>query len=149
MKTAKNDKVQQDEKVALVDRQYQGLGMQEMTPLDSNSSEYKELSDYLIKSAGTTHSIRYQVQDIFRIERQNEGNRFKGSKFAKLAMDKSDRRLLWHGSRTTNYGGILSQGLRIAPPEAPVSGMCRKSSILSLVTHVRNRIHVRKGNLSR
>ncbi|KIH48394.1 Poly(ADP-ribose) polymerase catalytic domain protein, partial [Ancylostoma duodenale] len=23
---------------------------------------------------------------------------------------------------TTNYGGILSQGLRIAPPEAPVTG---------------------------
>ena len=31
-----------------------------------------------------------------------------------------NKMLLWHGSRTTNYGGILSQGLRIAPPEAPV-----------------------------
>ena len=30
--------------------------------------------------------------------------------------------LLWHGSRTTNFAGILSQGLRIAPPEAPVTG---------------------------
>lgn len=29
---------------------------------------------------------------------------------------------MWHGSRATNFGGILSQGLRIAPPEAPVSG---------------------------
>jgi poly [ADP-ribose] polymerase len=27
-----------------------------------------------------------------------------------------------HGSRATNYGGILGQGLRIAPPEAPVNG---------------------------
>lgn len=33
-----------------------------------------------------------------------------------------NRRLLWHGSRSTNFGGILSQGLRIAPPEAPVNG---------------------------
>jgi poly [ADP-ribose] polymerase len=33
-----------------------------------------------------------------------------------------NRKLLWHGSRTTNYVGILSQGLRIAPPEAPVTG---------------------------
>ena len=33
-----------------------------------------------------------------------------------------NRMLLWHGSRTTNYAGILSQGLRIAPPEAPVTG---------------------------
>jgi len=30
--------------------------------------------------------------------------------------------LLWHGSRVSNYVGILSQGLRIAPPEAPKSG---------------------------
>ena len=42
--------------------------------------------------------------------------------YAKLGKEKSSRRLLWHGSRSTNYGGILSQGLRIAPPEAPVSG---------------------------
>ena len=26
------------------------------------------------------------------------------------------------GSRLTNFVGILSQGLRIAPPEAPVTG---------------------------
>ncbi len=31
-------------------------------------------------------------------------------------------RLLFHGSRISNYVGILSQGLRIAPPEAPVTG---------------------------
>lgn len=30
--------------------------------------------------------------------------------------------LLWHGSRVSNFVGILSQGLRIAPPEAPASG---------------------------
>ena len=30
--------------------------------------------------------------------------------------------LLWHGSRLTNWVGILSKGLRIAPPEAPVTG---------------------------
>jgi Poly(ADP-ribose) polymerase catalytic domain len=30
--------------------------------------------------------------------------------------------LLWHGSRSSNFAGILSQGLRIAPPEAPVTG---------------------------
>ena len=33
-----------------------------------------------------------------------------------------NRMLLWHGSRTSNFAGILSQGLRIAPPEAPVTG---------------------------
>lgn len=33
-----------------------------------------------------------------------------------------NKKLLWHGSRITNFVGILSQGLRIAPPEAPSSG---------------------------
>lgn len=61
-----------------------------------------------------------QVQDIFRIERDGERDRFANSSYAKVKQ--SDRRLLWHGSRCTNFGGILSQGLRIAPPEAPVSG---------------------------
>lgn len=32
------------------------------------------------------------------------------------------RTLLWHGSRLSNWVGILSQGLRVAPPEAPVTG---------------------------
>jgi len=33
-----------------------------------------------------------------------------------------NKMLLWHGSRFSNFGGILSQGLRIAPPEAPKTG---------------------------
>jgi len=33
-----------------------------------------------------------------------------------------NRRLLWHGSRLSNMVGILSHGLKIAPPEAPVTG---------------------------
>jgi poly [ADP-ribose] polymerase len=36
--------------------------------------------------------------------------------------DVGNRMLLWHGSRLTNWAGILSSGLKIAPPEAPVTG---------------------------
>ena len=36
--------------------------------------------------------------------------------------DHYSRMLLWHGSRLSNWIGILTQGLRIAPPEAPVTG---------------------------
>lgn len=50
------------------------------------------------------------------VKRQGEEKRFKP--FKKL----HNRKLLWHGSRSTNFAGILSQGLRIAPPEAPVTG---------------------------
>lgn len=102
-----------------LDQRFNGLGMQEMTPVPTDSNEFTELSQYLSKTCGQTHSMNYEVKDIFRIERQGENERFQKSNFSKIA---SDRRLLWHGSRATNYGGILSQGLRIAPPEAPVSG---------------------------
>ncbi|KAL4810012.1 poly polymerase catalytic domain-containing protein [Aspergillus unguis] len=108
------------EDVNPVDSQYAGLGMQEMTPLDHTSTEFVELENYLCESRGQTHGLRYKVLDIFRIERQGEHDRFKSSPYSTIK--NSNRRLLWHGSRSTNYGGILSQGLRIAPPEAPVSG---------------------------
>lgn len=32
------------------------------------------------------------------------------------------RMLLWHGSRLTNWVGILGRGLKVAPPEAPSTG---------------------------
>ncbi|KAI9793662.1 MAG: hypothetical protein M1816_007557 [Peltula sp. TS41687] len=102
-----------------LDLQYRGLGMQEMTTLDKKSNEFEELNNYLVKSHGQTHSIQMTVQEIFRIERQGEFKRFEDS-VAKLRS--SQRLLLWHGSRTTNFGGILSQDLRIAPPEAPING---------------------------
>ncbi|KAI5287388.1 hypothetical protein KEM54_006025 [Ascosphaera aggregata] len=60
------------------------------------------------------------LKHIFRMEREGEKERFQKSPYANFP--NSNRRLLWHGSRTSNYGGILSQGLRIAPPEAPATG---------------------------
>mmetsp|Transcript_25545 Transcript_25545/g.53415 ORF Transcript_25545/g.53415 Transcript_25545/m.53415 type:complete len:287 (-) Transcript_25545:113-973(-) len=53
------------------------------------------------------------VTAIYRISRQGEEERFK---------DLGNRRLMWHGSRRSNFVGILTQGLRVAPPEAPACG---------------------------
>jgi len=106
-------------KVNALDKQFQGLNLNEMTPLPSQSDEFSELRDYLVHTRGATHNTHYEVEAIFRIERKGEKDRFDKSPFSGPPRD---RRLLWHGSRTTNFGGILSQGLRIAPPEAPVSG---------------------------
>lgn len=102
-----------------LDRQYHGLGMQEMTPLDPATEEFGVLESYLMTTRGYTHNSQYSVENIFRIERQGEKDRFHNSPFSGPIRD---RRLLWHGSRATNFGGILSQGLRIAPPEAPANG---------------------------
>lgn len=98
-----------------LDKQYRGLGMEEMTALDPNGTEFQHLKEYLVNTRGHTHAVNYSVENIFRIERRGEKDRF-------ISDEISDRRLLWHGSRATNFGGILSQGLRIAPPEAPVNG---------------------------
>lgn len=87
------DKKKDAEAVNLLDKRFQELSMQEMTPLDHKSSEYKTLADYLIKSTGSTHGIRYRLEDIFRIERVGEADRFAKSEFANL--HKSDKRLLW------------------------------------------------------
>ena len=57
------------------------------------------------------------------MNRHGEADRFQPFK------ELHNRRLLWHGSRTTNYAGILSQGLRIAPPEAPVV----RSEVISVI----------------
>lgn len=118
MKEASNIlKSEIDERNSLhpLDRQYRGLGMEEMTALDPHGTEFQHLQEYLVKTRGHTHAVNYDIQNIFRIERQGEKNRFISDNIA-------DRRLLWHGSRATNFGGILSQGLRIAPPEAPATG---------------------------
>ena len=102
-----------------LDRQFKGLNLEEMTPLDPTSAEFTNLAAYLNESRGHTHGYSYTIESIFRIERQGEVQRLNNSPYAKMT---SNRRLLWHGSRVTNFGGILSQGLRIAPPEAPVTG---------------------------
>lgn len=102
----KMDKID-DDGVHPLDKQYQGLKMQEMTPLDPTSNEYTHLKNYLLESRGATHGHTYTVESIFRIERQGEFERFDNSEFGKMSQN---RRLLWHGSRCTNFGGILSQG---------------------------------------
>ena len=62
----------------------------------------------------------FQVEDLFVVDRDGESEKFK---------DLGNRQLLWHGSRMTNWVGILSQGLRIAPPEAPMTGYMVRESL--------------------
>ncbi|KAL2754805.1 hypothetical protein ACRALDRAFT_1077052 [Sodiomyces alcalophilus JCM 7366] len=110
-----------------LDRQFQALGLDELTALDPESKEFWQLKRYFTETKGSTHYITYKdVEQIFRVERAGERKRFEEHEKDMTTRPglaaKTERLLLWHGSRATNYGGILSQGLRIAPPEAPVTG---------------------------
>lgn len=99
-----------------VDESYKKLNS-DLREVPNSSKEFKQIADYVKSTHGPTHtSYRLELQDLWSVERADESSRF-----APHAED-PNRMLLWHGSRVTNWGGILSQGLRIAPPEAPVTG---------------------------
>ena len=53
---------------------------------------------------------------LFEVDRAGETEHF-----GPWAQD-ANRKLLWYRSELHNWVGILSQGLRIAPPEAPAFG---------------------------
>lgn len=108
--------VKTDENQNPLDAHYAQLNT-DVDVLDKDSDEFKMIETYTKNTHAATHSsYELQIEDVFVIKRKGEDKRYKP--FAKLP----NKKLLWHGSRTTNYAGILSQGLRIAPPEAPVTG---------------------------
>eukprot|EP00727_Mastigamoeba_balamuthi_P006585 m51a1_g2547 hypothetical protein (922) ;mRNA; f:294859-298552 len=88
----------------------------DITPVDKGSDLYKMLESYAADSQDPSHFSKFAVHDILAIRRDGETERFEPWK------ENPNRQLLWHGSRLTNWVGILSSGLRIAPPEAPASG---------------------------
>ncbi|GFU18621.1 poly polymerase 2 [Nephila pilipes] len=82
--------------------------------LNPINPEYMELEKCLKETHGSTHSTyEMEIIDAFKCYKNQEHSSFKNF---------GNNLLLWHGSRITNWLGILKEGLRIAPPEAPVSG---------------------------
>jgi poly [ADP-ribose] polymerase len=84
----------------------------EIKTLSADSSDAKMISTYIENGKG---GYKMNLIHCFSLNRQGEENVFNPDKL-------NNKKLLWHGSRFSNFVGILSQGLRIAPPEAPVSG---------------------------
>ncbi|XAR61347.1 NAD(+) ADP-ribosyltransferase [Bertholletia excelsa] len=89
----------------------------ELAPVEADSEEFSMIATYMRNTHAKTHSnYTVDIGQIFRVSREGEADRFR-----KFSCTKN-RMLLWHGSRLSNWTGILSQGLRIAPPEAPATG---------------------------
>jgi len=84
-----------------------------LIPCKPDSDDFKMAQTYMTNQKG---HYKVELIDCFKVGREGESERFDTVKTM------GTRRLLWHGSRVSNYVGILSQGLRIAPPEAPKSG---------------------------
>ena len=97
--------------------------------LPKDCDEFEMIKEYVTNTHAPTHSsYALELLEVFNIERHGESKRYKP--FRKLP----NRKLLWHGSRTTNFAGILSQGLRIAPPEAPVVSVATSDITFTIVT---------------
>uniref|UniRef100_A0A671MW92 Poly [ADP-ribose] polymerase n=1 Tax=Sinocyclocheilus anshuiensis TaxID=1608454 RepID=A0A671MW92_9TELE len=106
----------EDNKKDPIDINYEKLKTK-IEVVDKSSSEAQLIQQYVKNTHAATHNTyTLDVEEIFKIDREGEYQCFHPFK------ELHNRQLLWHGSRTTNYAGILSQGLRIAPPEAPVTG---------------------------
>lgn len=88
-----------------------------LQPLNKDSADYKMIDEYARNSHAPYHThYSLEVLDAFAVERPGEKERF--AKFAGMG----NRMLLWHGSRLANFPGILSNGLRIAPEGAILTG---------------------------
>lgn len=107
---------EEDQALHPVDRKYRKL-QTNIEPVDMASPLAQVILEYIKNSQSDMHKdIKLQPEAIFRVQRKGENEKY--SRFNCL----TNRKYLWHGSRLSNFAGILSQGLRIAPPEAPHSG---------------------------
>ncbi|KAM5194152.1 poly [ADP-ribose] polymerase 2 isoform 2-T2 [Mantella aurantiaca] len=97
-----------------LDRQYRQLHCL-LDPLGKASDEFQLIERYLKTTHASTHNdYTMTLINVFRLNKDGEESKFRA--------ELPNRMLLWHGSRLSNWVGILSQGLRVAPPEAPVTG---------------------------
>ncbi|KAG9103608.1 hypothetical protein FRC06_009618 [Ceratobasidium sp. 370] len=103
-----------------LDANLRSLDLKSIEPVQRGGKEWKAIDQYMSGTHGFTHHYRSNLRNLFRVERHGETEAWNKAGWDKLG--DGERMLLWHGSRSTNFAGILKQGLRIAPPEAPVTG---------------------------
>ena len=116
-----------------VDYVYNSIGCK-LTPLPSPTyeqnpqSESDFISDFIAKTSPQYRQNNYYygknsennnqeivIRNVYKIENSVNDSKFNPE-------NKGNRILLFHGTRVQNILGILSQGLMIAPVEAPSSG---------------------------
>ena len=98
----------------IIDTHYKNLNCI-IRPVEKTDANFDIVRKYLTVNHAPTHNTyQMELEEVFETSRSCEEEIFTN--------DIGQNVLLWHGSRLTNVYGILSQGLRIAPPEAPVTG---------------------------
>ena len=101
---------------SMIDSYYQKLKCK-IEPVEKETDDFKDIETYVKNTHASTHShYSLEIVDLFKLKRKEETIKF--TPFNAWP----ERKLLWHGSRLSNFASILSKGLKIAPPEAPVTG---------------------------
>ncbi|TMW68079.1 hypothetical protein Poli38472_007751 [Pythium oligandrum] len=93
-----------------------------LAPLAQDSQEATLLTKYFFNGIRPCERKSYRISNLFEVSRNGERSRFVETLNDKPTLKEKHSHLLWHGTKRTNLMGILSQGLRIAPPEAPHQG---------------------------
>lgn len=88
----------------------------EIIPVDHDSDVFRNVVKMTENTHGPTHRTRLTVEEVYSIARNEEIDRFKPFE------NDPNNRILWHGSKTCNFVGILRNGLRCAPKEAIITG---------------------------
>lgn len=99
----------------------------EIKMLNKSSGMYKQICNYvkntqLRNTSSSSSSLSYfdpgafDVEEIFAITRHEELIRYEPYE------SNFNRQLLFHGTPITNFVGIMTNGLKIAPPEAHFTG---------------------------
>ena len=101
-----------DDDASELDKNYKRLKTS-ITVVDPKSEEFAAIQKY-VKNGHPRNTPK--IVAVYKLDRDGEEQRFS------TVSSIGNRKLLWHGSGLANFVGILSQGLRIAPPEAPASG---------------------------
>lgn len=102
-----------------------------IVPLDNTSETFQQLQKIARDTHGPTHTLyKLELLDVFEVTRESEQG---PSRFNVI-----DRhRLLWHGSRLMNYVSIITNGLKIAPPEAQHTGLRKRMFKIILITMIK------------
>ncbi|KAJ3172436.1 hypothetical protein HDU88_005760 [Geranomyces variabilis] len=82
---------------------------------DRASDSFQLVQEYLYDTRG--EGSQYEISNLFEADRNGERGRM-----SKGGFGAQTRMMLWHGTRSSNFLGILSSGLRIAPVGARLSG---------------------------
>lgn len=95
---------------------YQSLGIN-INTLMRESKEYEMINQYALDTFVASHTdFKVEIQNIFELKKAHESERYEHYNKS------SNRMLVFHGSRTINFVGILKRGLLIDPLESILNG---------------------------